>query len=215
MATMPSANRTIKKPKAKTLRFGPADHGRPVTDKQMDVAEYVEGFKYEIIDGRLYVSPVPNVPENRLERWLRRALERFADDHEDIINYVTPRGRVILPEAIRLTAPEPDIAAYANFPEDWDEDDSEWPELSPLLVVEVLVEGSIEKDLGRNPALYLSVPSIREYWVVDGSVDWRHPSLIQYVRRGKKWAIATHPFGTTFTPKALPGFSLVIDPRRR
>ena len=205
-----------KKPRSpQKLRFGPQDHGRAVTDREIETAEYITGFKYEIIDGRLYVSPQPNVPENRLEHWLRRALEKYADTHPEIINYVTPKGRVFLPEAVRLTVPEPDIAAYANFPLDWaDDDESDWQDLSPILVAEVLVEGSIEKDLGRNPPLYLAVPSIREYWVIDGSVNSREPSVIQHVRRGKKWAVTTHPFGSTFKPKVLPGFELVIDPRR-
>ncbi|QEL16565.1 hypothetical protein [Limnoglobus roseus] len=88
--TIPSANRAAQKPKAKTkLRFGPADHGRPVSDKQADAAEYVGGFKYEIIDGRLYVSPVPNIPENRLEAWLLEELIVYSRGHRQIINHVT------------------------------------------------------------------------------------------------------------------------------
>lgn len=212
----PTVGRTIKKPKVRTkLHFGPADHGRAVTERQAEGAEYVGGFKYEIIDGRLYVSPSPNIPENRLERWLRRAVERYSDEHPATINYVTPKGRVYLPKSIRITVPEPDLAAYANFPDEDERPNAKWNDVSPLLVAEVLVEGSIEKDLGRNPDLYLSVPSIQEYWVVDGSVDSRQPSLIQYVRRGKKWSITIHPFGSTFTPKVLPGFSLVINPREQ
>ncbi len=209
-----SAARTTKKPAEKAkLRFGPSDHGRAVTNREIEAAEYILGFKYEIIAGKLYVSPQPNVPENRLEHWLRRTLERYSDAHSDIVNYVTPKGRVFLPEAVRMTVPEPDIAVYAHFPLDWDDDASSWADISPILVVEVLVEGSIEKDLGRNLGLYLSVPSIQEYWVLDGSVNWREPSLIQYVRRGKKWAIRTHPFGSTIMTKVLPGYALVIDPR--
>jgi Uma2 family endonuclease len=198
------------------LRFGPADHGRHVNDREIETADYVAGFKYEIIAGRLYVSPQPNIPENRLEHWLRRAIERYSDVHPEVINSITPKGRVYLPEAVRLTVPEPDIAAYANFPLEWaDEDETTWEDVSPIVVVEILVESEIEKDLGRNPGLYLAVPSIREYWVVDGSINPREPSLIQHVRRGKKWTITTHAFGSTFTPKVLPGFSLAIDPRKR
>lgn len=49
------------------LKFGPADHNRPLTLDDFESAEYERGFKYEIIDGRLYVSPLPNPPENILE----------------------------------------------------------------------------------------------------------------------------------------------------
>jgi hypothetical protein len=68
--------------------------------------------------------------------------------------------------------------------------------------------------LTRNPALYLTLRSIKEYWVLNGAVDPDEPSLIQHRRRGKSWAVTTFPYGSTFTTRLLPGFELVIDPRR-
>lgn len=215
MPTMPSVNRVTTKPKAKTLRFGPADHGRPITDRQAESAEFVGGFKYEIIEGRLYVSPEPNFPEHFLENWIRDALGHYKTNHPEVINFIATKGRVFLPLATPATIPEPDIAAYANVPTDRPLRQTRWQILSPILVCEILVDGDLQKDLGRNPSLYLRVPSIQEYWVVNGAENPDEPSLIHYVRRGKRWAITTHPFGATFTPKVLPGFSLVIDPRRR
>jgi Uma2 family endonuclease len=203
-----------RKPNAK-LRFGPMDHGRAVSTREIETAEYALGFQYEIIHGRLYVSPVPNAAENILERWLRRAIEQFSDDNPDIINYVTNKGRLILPEAEQLTSPEPDIAAYANFPLELPYREVVWEQVSPILVCEILVDSDLNKDLVRNPELYLQVPSIREYWIVSGVENPDEPTLIQYIRRGKKWTITTHAFGSTFTPKVLPGFSLTIDPRKR
>jgi hypothetical protein len=122
--------RTLPRRSKPTLRFGPTDHSPVVTASEIDTAEYTLGFKYEIIDGRLYVSLQPNVPENRLERWVRRAIEAYSDHHPAIINYVTPKGRVYLPDAVRLTVPEPDVAAYVNFPTDWDANVPDWPTLS-------------------------------------------------------------------------------------
>ncbi len=194
-------------------RFGPADHGRRVTDRVATTAEYVEGFNYEVIDGRLYVSPRQTVAENWLENWLYVAFMDYSERWSKVIAYLTPKARVFVPDAVRTTAPEPDLTAYSTFPDDWSI--TSWEDVSPFLVVGILGENNVDKLLGRNPDLYLRVPSIREYWVVDGSVDPGEPSLIQYVRRGAKWAITTHPFGSTFTPKVLPEFSLVIDPRRR
>lgn len=196
------------------LRLGPADHGRRVSLAELEAAEYVPGFKYEIIDGSLYVSPQPNVPELLLERWLRRTLERYADTNPDVANLVAVKGRVFLPDTVRPTVPEPDIAIYHDFPLDSPFGDIRWENVSPILVCEVLVEGSIEKDLTRNPDLYHRVPSIKEYWILNGSEDPEQPSLIQYRRRGKAWTITTFPYGSTFSTKLLPGFSLVIDPRK-
>ena len=196
------------------LKLGPADHGRRVSTADLESAEYAPGFKYEIIDGRLYVSPQPNVPEFLLERWLRRALEQYADAHPDVVNLIAVKGRVFLPEVVRPTVPEPDLAAYHDFPFDAPFEDVRWENVSPILVCEVLVEGSIEKDLGRNPDLYHRVPSIKEYWVLNGSEDPEEPSLIQHRRRGKAWTVTAYPYGSTITTKLLPGFSLVIDPRK-
>ena len=65
---------------ATQLRLGPADLGRPLSLDEYESADYAPGFKYGIIDGRLYVAPVANLPENWLERWLTRKLERYAED---------------------------------------------------------------------------------------------------------------------------------------
>jgi Uma2 family endonuclease len=84
----------------------------------------------------------------------------------------------------------------------------------PVLVSEVLVEGEAEKDLERNPELYLAVPSVREYWVLDGRADPNEPTLIQHRRYGKRWVVRRFPYGSTFATKLLPGFTLLIDPRK-
>jgi Uma2 family endonuclease len=198
---------------AQRLKLGPLEHGRRLTLAEFDEAEYLPGFKYEIIDGRLYVSPAPNVPESYLEYWLYGELRRYADDHPDVLSYVTPKGRVFLPARVRATVPEPDIAAYAAFPHDLPLRQVRWQNLSPCLVAEVLVDGDFSKDMTRNPELYLRLPALREYWVLNGSVDPDEPTLIQHRRRGKAWVVTAFPFGSTFTTKLLPGFELVIDPK--
>jgi hypothetical protein len=38
--------------------------------------------------------------------------------------------------------------------------------------------------------------------------------LIQHRRYGKRWVVRPFPYGSTFTTKFLPGFELVIDPRK-
>ncbi len=196
------------------LKLGPADHGRRLHVDDFESAEYVGGFRYEIIDGRLYVSPVPNPPENRLEVWLHGALVRYAHSHPDVLNYVTTKPRVYIPRKRKATIPEPDLAAYSDYPHHLPSREVRWKDLHPRLVVEILVDGDISKDMARNPKLYLAVPSIREYWVLNGAENPDEPSLIQHRRRGKAWSITTFPYGSTFTTKLLPGFGLVIDPRK-
>ena len=196
------------------LKLGPADHGRPVTSDELHSAEYEGGFKYEVIDGRLYVSAAPNSPESFLETWLRDKLW----DHVRVAcapaGRVLNKARVFVPGRTRLTVPEPDVAVYLDYPIHTPIRDLRWQDMSPQLVAEVLVDGSIDKDLGRNPPLYLKVPSIQEYLVLDGSISPDEPSLICHRRRRKTWVVGTVPYGETFTSGVLPGFTLLIDPRK-
>jgi Uma2 family endonuclease len=196
------------------LKFGPADHGRPVTAQELEEAEYFEGFKYEIIDGRFYVSPVPNLPEHALERWLRRKLERFADDHPAVLNWVANKARVFVPDRPELTVPEPDLAGYRDYPTDEEIGEVSWEDISPLIVAEVLVANAPDKGMVRNVELYHQVPSISEYWVLDGQASAARPQLIVHRRWGKGWRVHTYAYGATFTTRTLPGFELLIDPRR-
>src|SRR5262245_26073836 len=197
---------------ATVTKLGPADHGRPLSYEEYLAGDYESGYKYELIDGRLYVSPMPNPFENWLENWLYRALDRYAERHAQVINYVTTKSRVVVPDRPGLTTPEPDIAAFRDFPKNVDE--IGWEDVSPVLVSEVLVEGDPRKDLERNVELYLQVPSIREYWVLDGREGLKQLTLTAYRRRGHRWQrpIAV-PFGETYTTPLLPGFRLRLSPR--
>ena len=94
------------------LKLGPKDHGHRLTLDEFDDADFELGHKYEIIDGRLYVSPVPNTPENRYETWLGKKLTLYSVQHPEVINYVSTKGRVFVRERPRTTAPEPDIVAF-------------------------------------------------------------------------------------------------------
>ena len=196
------------------LKFGPTDHGRPVSADELEDAEYAEGHLFEIIDGRFYVSPKPSLPEGFLDDWLYDKLRDFVRACPDVANKVTDGARVFVPDRPELTVPEPDLALYQNFPFDTPIRDLNWEEISPLIVAEVLVEGDPDKDLVRNVDLYLQVPSIAEYWILDGRDNPDEPLLITRRRRGSRWMLGEFGFGETFTTRTLPGFELLIDPRR-
>ena len=198
---------------ATLLKIGPADHGRPLTLEEFLTASSQEGYHYELIGGKLYVSPTPNPQENWAEMWLTSLLLMYARAHPEVINYVTTKCRVFVPGSEEVTAPEPDLGAYRDYPRDRGPHDLRWVEVSPLLVVEVLVEGNPDKDLNRNVELYRQVPSIREYWILDAREDAAHPTLLVYRRRDRRrWRkVLTVEPGATYTTDLLPGFALVLD----
>jgi Uma2 family endonuclease len=194
--------------------LGPSDHGRPLTLAEFRSGDYQPGFRYELIKGKLYVSPFPEVSAALLDSWITWNLNRYEEQRPDVINFVFNKCRVFVPRQKAVSAPEPDLAAYVNFP-------SEaalagrvgWEDVSPVLVVEILDPEDPAKDLVRNVRLYRLVPSIREYWVIDPRPDPERPALIVRRRSGSRWRVLHFAFGSTYTTPLLPGFALVVDPR--
>jgi Uma2 family endonuclease len=199
---------------ATVLKIGPLDHSRPMTLDEFLAGDYEEGYQYELIDGKLYVAPAADLSENRIEEWVGTKIRLYSWKYPRVINYVTSKARVFVPGRGGITNPEPDLAAYRNFPVDLFGPDVVWQDVSPILVVEVLSIGDPDKDLLRNVDLYLEVPSIKEYWLFDSRNDPYRPTLRVHRRHGKKWRLIDVAFGETYTTKLLPRFKLILDPRR-
>lgn len=192
---------------ATVLELGPDDHGRPLTFDEFMAAHYAEGYRYEIIEGRLYVSPQPNYPHSWHRRRITRRLEQYSAAHPEVINCVATDARVFLPHAPGVTAPEPDIAAYRDVPNGPNLD---WRNITPLLVVEVLGGEDDEKDLVRNVELYLQAPGIQEYWVLDIRDDEHGPTLLVHRREQDAWQVSSYGPEDVYTTDLLPGFSLPV-----
>ena len=197
------------------LYLTPADHGRALSWDEFASADSEEGYRYEMIEGRVEVSPQPNMPHDIVLMHIMKALILYSAQHEELLPYVTGHGRVFLPDSPEgVTAPEPDIAGYTeSFPEGTPIAETDWRNVSPAFVVEILSEGTEDKDLERNRRLYLRVSSIQEYWILDPREGVEGLTMLVYRRRGRRWAarITVEP-GATYTTPMLPGFSMVLDP---
>lgn len=196
------------------LKLGPTDHGRELTWEEYYTSDYQEGYKYELIDGRLYVSPLPNLAHDCLEHWLYRLFLRYVDTHSDVANHARNKARVFVPGRDAITAPEPDIAVYRGFPLHLPIGEVNWQDVSPILVIEILLDSDPPKDLVRNRDLYFQVPSIREYWVLDGRTSPAQPSLLVHRRHGRQWRIREFAAGEIYTTRLLPDFELRLTPQR-
>ena len=195
---------------ATVLKLGPDDHGRPMTYEQFMAADYEHGYRYELIQGKLYVAPQPNPPHSWYTRYALRKLDKYSELHPETINWVDGNARVFIRGSHELTAPEPDIAAYRNYP---DQPPADWRDVSPILVVEVLGGEDDEKDLVRNVDLYRQIPSIQEYWIFDIRDDVDSPTMIVHRRHGGSWKTIQLDCDATYTTTLLPGFSLPIKPQ--
>jgi Uma2 family endonuclease len=196
-------------------KIGPRDHDRPMSLDDFMASEYQEGYQYELIDGRLYVSLQPNLPQGMAERWVYRKLDRYSEEHAEVINMVYGKCRVFVPNRPGVTNPEPDVTAYRDFPLGANFAELRWEFVTPVLVVEVVSVDDPDKDLVRNVELYAQVPSIREYWLIDNRDDADRPTMTVYRRRGRRWQRPIRlNFGDRYTTPLLPDFELVVDPHR-
>lgn len=196
------------------LYLTPKDQGRAISLEDFEHADSLEGYRYELIDGKLEVSPQPELPHYLLQDWLKGALGAYARARPDVINWVGGPVRVFVPGHTAPTAPEPDVAAYRDFPLGRAMRQHRWRDVSPLLVAEVISSDTADKDLVRNLALYLEVPSIREYWILDPREDADRPALIVHRRRGQRWQQPIQVAGgETYRTRLLPGFELLLDVR--
>ena len=196
------------------LEIGPADHGRPVTVEEFESGQDEEGYSSELIDGRLYVSPLPEMPHDMVVDWVLTVLKDYAREHPEVINHVTGNARVPVPGRVRPSQAQPDVTVYCDFPRHLPIRDLKWRDISPVLVVEVVSEDNSDKDLVRNVEIYECVTSIREYWIFNPLEDPDHPNLRVYRKRGRTWQRPIDvPAGSTYTTKLLPGLELLVDPR--
>ena len=199
---------------ATVTQLGPGDHGRTLTLELFTESDYEQGYQYELIEGRLYVTPRPNQPHDWIQRFLYEELAIYRRAHPEVINCVSAQARVYVPGMTWTTAPEPDVVAYRDFPTDR-QPNVAWEDVSPILVVEIISESDPDKDLIRNVDLYLQVPSIQEYWVLDNRQEAARPTMRVFRRSGDGWDTQDVAFGETYTTPLLPEFSLLVDPARQ
>jgi len=193
------------------LQLGPADHGRLLSLKEFETARYSLGYRYELVEGRLYVFQFPTVGHDCVLTWLKDQFRSYEASHRTIINYVSTRPCVFVPGPDGITLLGPDLAAYNDYPFHVPKAEREWRLMSPFLVAEITIEDDPEKDLVRNVDLYSQVPSIREYWIVD-TRDYENPHLLVHRRCGQRWQrVIQIASGETYSTRWLPEFKLVFD----
>jgi Uma2 family endonuclease len=130
--------------------------GRPWTVADLDALPD-DGFRYEIFDGSLLVTPSPPLPHFRATYNLRRLLERQAPD-----GVVVGEGVGVYPSSTSFYVPDLFVVPASSVAGDG-------LGLQPgdlLLAVEVVSPSNPGNDLVLKRHAY-AVASIPEYWIVD------------------------------------------------
>ncbi|MEX2181730.1 MAG: Uma2 family endonuclease [Gemmatimonadaceae bacterium] len=117
-----------------------------------------DGNRYEVLDGRLLVTPLPGAPHQRTALALSTALFAYCRNHSV--------GVVVAPGPVPHDDSElqPDIAVYLDSTIPFDANWERFPRAD--LVVEILSPSTRRRDLGIKRAAYRRW-GIPEYWIVD------------------------------------------------
>jgi Uma2 family endonuclease len=173
------------------------------TVAEVEQIEPVNGERYEVIDGELYVTHAPSWRHQHAASQLNTALQVWSND--------TGLGTALQVPGLVFSAESgviPDIVWIS-----WDrvratEDSAGHFSLGPELVVEVLSPGASNERRDRETKLSLySREGVDEYWIVD---VWRQ-TIEVYRRAGEALALArTLGDDDVLETPLLPGFSVPL-----
>ena len=147
-------------PAVRRIRLGPHSAGLLLTLQEFDCARFQEGWRYELINGVLVVSPTPSRKERHPNEELGRLLWNYQEGN--------PQGSSLdatLPEEIIETKQNrrrADRAIWTGLGRDPEDGES------PSIIIEFVSWGKVnqERDYIAKRAEYREI-GVREYSVID------------------------------------------------
>lgn len=149
---------------AEQLMAMPALRGRPWTLVEVErLVEDRPGYtpRYELIDGKLLVTPAPKVQHQQLAGGLYRRLYPYARQHQIGEAVISPAAAELSPDS-RV---EPDVFVAKLAP--GDRMLRAFPVRELVLAIELLSPSSARHDRGIKRRFY-QASGVPEYWIVDG-----------------------------------------------
>lgn len=160
----------------------PPSEDRALTVEDLARMPDDEPYRYELVGGRLEVSPAPVLPHVRVQHRLAFHLECAANDEVEIVN---EPGVVLNGTGTHYR--QPDVAVLRA-----QDVGKRWVIRPPLLVVEVLSLSSAIRDLNvkRREYAKFGVPS---YWIINPDDD--NPSILELRLDGGEYRTAAEVDG--------------------
>ena len=194
---MLTLDRPRRKPAKPTVpRYGPSANGFQMTPREFDRGDFERGWRYDLINGVLIVSPSPVLNERDPNEELGHILRTYQEHH--------PQGH-----AIDLTVSEHDIETGDNRRR---ADRAIWCGLgrlprkneTPTIVAEFVSRSRRDwiRDYETKRDEYLDA-GIHEYWIFDRFAE----TLTVWTKNGRRSKRVFHA-DQTFSPSRLPGLVL-------
>jgi Uma2 family endonuclease len=190
------ATATLKKTKGE---LGPRSAGLRMTLREFDQAEFVEGHRYELINGVLVVSPIPSPQERNPNEELGHWLRLYRDTHAQgsTLNLTLPEHTVNTPTNRRRA----DRVIWAGLKRRARVNET------PTIIAEFVSSGKRDRkrDYEDKRDEYLAM-NVREYWVIDRF----QRSVTIFTRVAGKIKSRVLRKKQTLTTPLLPGFELPL-----
>jgi Uma2 family endonuclease len=180
-------------------RFGPGSSGILMTPHEFDRADFVEGWRYELVNAVLIVSPIPSMKENDPNEELGHWLRTYRDQH--------PNG-----SALDHTAHEWEVKTRRNRRR---ADRVIWAGLgrlprrneTPTIIAEFVSAGkrNRERDYEVKRKEYRAI-RVKEYWIID-RFDRTLTVFSTIAGKSPKQVIRENQ---TYKTELLPGFELPL-----
>ena len=173
---------------------------RRYTSADLELLPKIEGVRYEIIDGELYVSSQPDWHHQYTCNEI--AVELRTWSRQTGLGVIIPAPGLVFAEDDDVA---PDLVWLRRERLAVIQDEAGHLRAAPELVVEVLSQGTsnVRRDREIKLALY-SRRGVQEYWIV----DWRRQTMEVYRReQATLRLVATLGNEDTLTSPLLPGFA--------
>jgi Uma2 family endonuclease len=187
------------KTKTRRLRLGPRSAGVLLTTEEFDRARFVEGWRYELINEVLVVSPIPSLNERDPNEELGYFLRAYQESHpQGSALDLTIGEQTIETKKNRRRADRVIWAGLGRLPD---------PNETPTIIIELVSKGKInqERDYVAKRAEYREI-GVKEYWIID-----RFSKTMTVCRfaadRDQELVIAADQ---TYATTLLPGYELPL-----
>jgi Uma2 family endonuclease len=191
------ATAALRKPKC-TDPLGPESNGILMTPREFDRAEFVAGWRYELINGVLVVSSTPLRNERDPNEELGRMLRNYQENHPQgsVLNATLSEETVVTGKN-RRRADRVIWAGLGRLPRKSD---------PPTIIAEFVSSGrrQQERDYKTKRKEYLAL--VKEYWIFD-----RFERIMTvFVRQGGKIKKRVVRANEEYRTDLLPGFVLPL-----